>query len=59
MARGGKRDGAGRKATGSNPKRVSLHLSVQPEQAEQIKKMATDSKKTVSRFILDKILNNS
>lgn len=53
MARGGKRENAGRKPTGQNPKRISLHLSVQPEQAELIKKTAEECGKTVSAFVLD------
>ena len=55
MPRGGKRENAGRKPTGQNPKRVSLHLSVQPEQAELIKKAAEKKGETVSAFVLSAV----
>ena len=44
--------GGGRKATGI--KRVSICISGQPEQVEELKKMAAQEKKTVSAFIFEK-----
>ena len=44
--------GGGRKATGI--KRVSICISGQPEQIEELKKMAAREEKTVSAFILEK-----
>ena len=44
--------GGGRKATGI--KRVSICISGQPEQVEELKKMAAQEEKTVSAFILEK-----
>ena len=44
--------GGGRKATGV--KRVSICISGQPEQIEELKKMAAQEEKTVSAFILEK-----
>ena len=44
--------GGGRKATGV--KRVSISISGQPEQIEELKKMAAQEEKTVSAFILEK-----
>ena len=44
--------GAGRKATGL--KRVPICISGQPEQVEELKKMAAQEEKTVSAFILEK-----
>lgn len=44
--------GGGRKATGI--KRVSICISGQPEQIEELKKMAAQEEKTVSAFILEK-----
>ena len=44
--------GGGRKATGI--KRVSICISGQPEQVEELKKMAAQEKKTVSAFVFEK-----
>lgn len=44
--------GAGRKATGI--KRQSLCISGQPEQLDKLKKLATESGMTVSKFIFIK-----
>ena len=44
--------GGSRKATGV--KRVSICISGQPEQVEELKKMAAQEKKTVSASILEK-----
>ena len=44
--------GGGRKATGI--KRVSICISGQPEQIEQLKKKAAQEEKTVSAFIFEK-----
>lgn len=37
----------------------TISISAIPEEIDIVKKMASDSNKTVSRFILDKILYNS
>ena len=44
--------GGGRKATGI--KRVSICISGQPEQVEELKKMAAQEEKTVSAFVFEK-----
>ena len=43
--------GGGRKATGV--KRVSFSVSCQPEELEQIKLLAKNANKSVSKFLLD------
>lgn len=45
----------GRKATGL--KRVSFSVSCQPEELEELKKLAVASGKTTSRFLLDLAFN--
>lgn len=42
---------AGRKATGV--KRVSFTVSCQPDELERVKRLASESGKTTSRFLLD------
>ena len=44
--------GGGRKATGI--KRVSICISGQPEQIEELKKIAAQEEKTVSAFVFEK-----
>ena len=44
--------GGGRKATGI--KRVSICISGQPEQIEELKKKAAQEEKTVSAFVFEK-----
>lgn len=46
--------GGGRKPTGV--KRVSFSVSCQPEELEQVKSLAAQAGKTVSRFLLDAVL---
>lgn len=48
--------GAGRKPTGL--KRVSFCVSCQPEELQQIKELAEEAGKSVSRFLLDAVLKN-
>lgn len=48
--------GGGRKATGV--KRVSICISGQPDELEQLKKNAESAGKTVSRFVLDALVKN-
>ena len=56
MARGGKREGSGRKATGRNPrKKVNIMISVLPEQKEKIVKLAEEKNCTISQLILDSL----
>ena len=59
MSSGGKRAGSGRKPVENKKIYKTISISGLPEEIDIVKKMATDSQKTVSRFILDKILNNS
>ena len=54
MARGGKREGAGRKATGR--KKVNIMISVLPEEKEKIIKLAEEKNITISQFILDSLM---
>lgn len=49
--------GGGRKATGI--KRVSFSVSCQPEELTAVKKLAEQSGKSLSRFLLDLALNNT
>lgn len=53
MARGGKREGAGRKATGR--KKVNIMISVLPEEKEKIIKLAEEKNITISQLILDSL----
>lgn len=46
--------GGGRKPTGI--KRVSFSVSCQPEELSEIKRLAKERNKTVSRFLLDAVL---
>lgn len=46
--------GGGRKPTGV--RRVSFPVSCQPEELEQVKSLAAQAGKTVSRFLLDAVL---
>ena len=48
--------GGGRKPTGL--KRVSFCVSCQPEELQQIKELAAEAGKTVSRFLLDAVLKD-
>ncbi|MCQ2575284.1 MAG: hypothetical protein MJ162_00975 [Treponema sp.] len=48
--------GGGRKATGV--KRVSICISGQPDELEQLKKNAESAGKTVSKFVLDALVKN-
>ena len=48
--------GSGRKPTGL--KRVSFCVSCQPEELQQIKELAAEAGKTVSRFLLDAVLKD-
>lgn len=57
--RGGKRQGAGRPATGRNPRRVSLSLSGQPEELEALRKLAKEAGKTVSGYVLDALVRKA
>lgn len=55
---GGKREGAGRKATGRNPvvrKKVNIMISVLPEEKEKILQMAKENNVTISKLVLDKL----
>ena len=48
--------GGGRKATGI--KRISISISGQPEELEQLKENAAAAGKSVSAFILDTLVRN-
>ncbi|MBQ3640949.1 MAG: hypothetical protein IJJ70_05535 [Treponema sp.] len=50
--------GGGRKATGRLKIFANTTISGTPEEIEKIKKMAKDSGKSVSRFLIDLALNN-
>lgn len=55
---GGKREGAGRKATGRNlviRKKVNIMISVLPEEKEKILQMAKENNVTISKLVLDKL----
>lgn len=47
----------GRKATGRKTIFASVTISGYPEEVEKIKALAKESGKSVSRFIIEKILN--
>jgi len=50
--------GGGRpKGSGSGIKRISFSVSCQPEELEQVKRLAAESGKSVSRFLLDLAFN--
>lgn len=53
---GGKREGAGRKATGQSPARVSLALSGKPEELDRLRELAKGAGKTVSGYVLDALV---
>ena len=48
--------GGGRKPTGL--KKVSFCVSCQPEELQQIKELAAEAGKSVSRFLLDAVLKD-
>lgn len=57
--RGGPREGAGRKPTGRNPvkrKKVNITVSCLPEEKQQIGTMAKTENKTISDFVIGKVL---
>ena len=56
MTHGGARTGAGRKAKKPEERRQKICLSVSPDKLMLIKQMARESGKTLSKFILDKVL---
>lgn len=45
--------GGRKKGSGTGTKRVSFCVSCQPEELTEIKRLAQESGKTVSRFLLD------
>lgn len=56
MSKGGARPGAGRKATGRNPrKKVSIMISCTPEEKEKIIKLAEEKNVTISKLVLDSL----
>ncbi|MBP5752075.1 MAG: hypothetical protein J6W60_04365 [Treponema sp.] len=62
MARGGKREGAGRPfgtKTGRNVIYKTISISALPEEVELIKAAATKAGKTVSRYLVELALNKS
>lgn len=56
MAKGGAREGAGRPATGRLKIFANMTISGTPEEIEEIKRLAKESGKSASRFIIDEIL---
>lgn len=56
---GGRRKGAGRKATGQGPARVSLALSGKPEELDRLRELAKGAGKTVSSYVLDALVRPS
>lgn len=57
---GGKREGAGRKPTGRNPvqrKKVSIMISVSPEEKQKIIELAKEKNVTISKLVLDSLLS--
>lgn len=50
--------GGRKKGSGNGTSRVSFSVSCQPEELEQVKKLASATGKTVSRFLLDLALKN-
>lgn len=62
MARGGKREGAGRPfgtKTGRNVIYKTISISALPEEVEFIKSAATSAGKSVSRYLVELALNKS
>lgn len=62
MARGGKREGAGRPfgtKTGRNVIYKIISISALPEEVEFIKSAAASAGKTVSRYLVELALNKS
>lgn len=60
MARGGKREGAGRPAgtkTGRNVEYKTISISALPEEIAAIKLAAEKAGKTVSRYLVELALN--
>lgn len=55
---GGRRKGAGRKATGQSPARVSLALSGKPEELDRLRELAKGAGKTVSGYVLDALVRS-
>ena len=53
---GGAREGSGRKATGRMKEFKTISICGTPEEVERLKKKAKVSGKTVSRFVLDSLL---
>ena len=51
--RGGAREGAGRKPTGRLKMFANTTISGTPEEIAELKRLAKDSGKTVSRFLID------
>lgn len=49
--------GGRKKGSGNGTKRVFLSISCQPEEAEKVKKLAQESGKTISSYVLDLVLN--
>ena len=56
---GGRREGAGRKATGQGPARVSLALSGKPEELDRLRELAKRAGKTVSSYVLDALVRSA
>lgn len=62
MARGGRREGAGRPSgtkTGRNVKYRTISISALPEEAETIRTNATKAGKTVSRYLVELALEKN
>lgn len=58
VGRGGWR-GGGRPQKPGEEKRVRFQVSCTPDEQEQIKKLAKEKDKTVSRLLIDAVLDNS
>jgi hypothetical protein len=56
---GGRREGAGRKATGQGPTRVSLALSGRLEELDRLRELAKEAGKTVSSYVLDALVRRA
>lgn len=56
MARGGKREGAGRKPTPEKKKYVTVSISGAPEQIAKLKELAKDDEVTLSKYIINRLL---
>lgn len=54
---GGARPGNGRKPTGV--RRVYFGISCQPEERDEVMRLARESGKSISRFVLDRIFGES